>query len=73
MCQKASEQTSKLKTKLLQTIYDNVLLLSQNLQTVIEIQKTKQLLTIYDNVILGSESLQKDIEIKNDRVTDRLW
>ena len=63
MCQKASEQTSKLKTKLLQTIYDNVLLLSQNLQTVIEIQKTKQLLTIDDNVILVSKGLQTDIKI----------
>ena len=38
LCQKASKQTSKLKMKQLQTIYDNVILLSESLQTDIEIE-----------------------------------
>ena len=38
LCQKASKQTSKFKMKQLQTIYDNVILVSENLQTDIEIQ-----------------------------------
>ena len=33
LCQKDSEQTSKLKTKQLQIIYDNVILVSESLQT----------------------------------------
>ena len=37
-CQKASRQTSKLKTKQLQTIYDNIILVSESLQTDIEIE-----------------------------------
>ena len=37
-CQKASKQTSKFKTRQLQTIYDNVILVSENLQTDIEIE-----------------------------------
>ena len=32
-CQKASKQTSKLKTKQLQNIYDNIILVSESLQT----------------------------------------
>ena len=39
LCQKASKQTSKLKTKLLQTIYNDVILVSQGLQIYIEIEK----------------------------------
>ena len=38
LCQKASKQTSKLKTKQLQTLYDNVILVSESLQTEIEIE-----------------------------------
>ena len=38
LCQKASKQTSKLKTKQLQTLYDNVILESESLQTEIEIE-----------------------------------
>ena len=38
LCQKASKQTSKLKTKQLQTIYDNVILVSESLQTDIKIE-----------------------------------
>ena len=37
-CQKASKQTSKLKIKQVQTIYDHVILVSDSLQTDIEIQ-----------------------------------
>ena len=37
LCQKASKQTLKLETKQLQTIYDNVILVSESLQTDIEI------------------------------------
>ena len=37
LCQKPSKQTSKLKTKQLQTIYDNVILVSEILQTDIKI------------------------------------
>ena len=37
LCQKASKQTSKLKTKQLQTIYDNVILVSEILKTDIKI------------------------------------
>ena len=33
LCQKAYKQTSKLKTKLLQTIYNDVILVSQGLKT----------------------------------------
>ena len=33
LCQKVSKQTSKLKTKKLQTIYDQVILVSESLQT----------------------------------------
>ena len=35
---KASKQTSKFKTRQLQTIYDNVILVSENLQKDIEIE-----------------------------------
>ena len=38
LCQKASKQTSKLKTIQLQTIYNNVILVSESLQTDIEIE-----------------------------------
>ena len=38
LCQKASKQTSKLQTKQLQTIYDNLILVSESLQTYIEIE-----------------------------------
>ena len=38
LCQKVSKLTSKLKTRQLQTIYDNVILLSESLQTDIEIE-----------------------------------
>ena len=38
LCKKASKQTSKLKTKEYQTIYDNVILLSESLQTDIEVE-----------------------------------
>ena len=37
-CQTASKQTSKLKTRQVQTIYDNVILVSESLQTDIEIE-----------------------------------
>ena len=36
LCQKASKKTSKLKTKQLKTLYDNVILLPESLQTEIE-------------------------------------
>ena len=39
LCQKASKQTSKLKMKQLQTIYDDVILVSECLQTDLEIEK----------------------------------
>ena len=38
LCHKASKQTSKLNTKQLLTIYDNVVLGSESLQTEIEIE-----------------------------------
>ena len=38
LCQKASKQTSKLKTTQLQTIYDKVNLVSERFQTDIEIE-----------------------------------
>ena len=38
LCQKDSKQTSKLKMRQLQTIYDNVILVSERLQTDIEIE-----------------------------------
>ena len=38
LCQKASKQTSKLKTKQLQTIYDNIILVSESLETDIKIE-----------------------------------
>ena len=38
LCQRASKQTSKFKTKQLQNIYDNVILVSESIQTDIEIQ-----------------------------------
>ena len=38
LCQKAWKQTSKLKTKQLQTIYDNVILVSETIKTDIEIE-----------------------------------
>ena len=38
LCQKDSKQTSKLKTNQLQSIYDNVILVSESLQTDIEIE-----------------------------------
>ena len=38
LCQKASKQTSKLETRQLQTIHDNVILVSESLQTDIEIE-----------------------------------
>ena len=37
-CQTASKQISKLKTKQLQTIYDNIILVSESLQTDIKIE-----------------------------------
>ena len=36
LCQKASKQTSKLKMRQLQTIYDNIILVSESIQTDIE-------------------------------------
>ena len=39
LCQKASKQTSKLKTKQLQNIYDNVILVSESLQKDFETKK----------------------------------
>ena len=38
LCQKASKQTWKLKTKQLRTISENVILESENLETDIEIE-----------------------------------
>ena len=38
LCQKTTKQTLKLKTKQLQTISDNVILVSESLQTDIEIE-----------------------------------
>ena len=38
LCHKASKQTSKLNTKQLLTIYDNVVLGTESLQTDIEIE-----------------------------------
>ena len=38
LCQKASKQTSKFKTKQLQAISDKVILVSENLLTDIEIE-----------------------------------
>ena len=38
LCKKASKQTSKLKTKHLQTIYDHVIYVSEKLQTDIKIE-----------------------------------
>ena len=38
LCQTASKQTSKLKTKQLQTIYYNIILVSESLQTDIKIE-----------------------------------
>ena len=38
LCEKASKQTSKLKMKQLQTIYDHVFLVSESLQTDIKIE-----------------------------------
>ena len=37
-CQKASKETSKFKTKQLQPLYYNVILVSESLQTDIEIE-----------------------------------
>ena len=56
----------------LQTIYHNVILVSESLQTDIEIE-LKWLQTIYDNVIILAESLQTKIEIGNEAITDHLW
>ena len=39
LCQKVSKQTSELKTRQLQTIYHNIILVSESLQTDIEIEK----------------------------------
>ena len=72
LCQKASKQTSKLKTKELQTVYDNVILVSESLQTDIEIEN-EAITDHYDHLILVSESLQTDIEIENQTITDHLW
>ena len=38
LCQRASKETSKLKTKQLQTIYDHVIVVSDSLQTDIKIE-----------------------------------
>ena len=38
LCQKASKQTSKLKMKQLLTLYNNVFLVSESLQTDIKIE-----------------------------------
>ena len=38
LCQKASKHTSKLKTKQLQTIYDHLIVVSESLETDIEIE-----------------------------------
>ena len=38
LCKKASKQTSKLKTKQLETIYDNIILVSESHHTDIEIE-----------------------------------
>ena len=72
LCQKASKQTSKLKTKQLQNIYDNVILCQKASKQTSKL-KTNQLQSIYDNVILVSESLQREIEIENEAITDHLW
>ena len=56
----------------LQTIYDNVILVSENLQTDIEIGN-EAITEISDNVILVSESLQTDIKIENEAIMDHLW
>ena len=71
-CQKASKHTSKFKTRQLQTIYDNFILVSENLQTDFEIEN-EAMTEHYDNVILLSESLQTDIKIENEAITDHFW
>ena len=38
LCQKAYKQTSKLKSKQLQTLNDNVILVSESIHTYIEIE-----------------------------------
>ena len=38
LCQKASKQTSKLKAKQLQSLYDHLILVLESLQTDIEIK-----------------------------------
>ena len=63
LCQIASKETSKSKMKQLHSMYDIVILVSESLQTDIEIGK-KQLRTVSNNVILVSGSLQTDIEIQ---------
>ena len=72
LCQKASKETSKLKTKQLRTIYDKVILVSESLQTDFETEN-EAITEHYDNVILLSESLQTDIKIKNEAITDHFW
>ena len=56
----------------LQTIYDNVILASENLQTDFETEN-EAITEHYDNVILVSESLQTDIEIENEAIAEHLW
>ena len=72
LCQKASKQALEMKTKQLETIDDNIILVSETLQTESKL-KTKLEQTIYDNMILVWESLKKDIEIENEAITDHLW
>ena len=54
-----------------QTICRNVILLSESLQTDIELEN-EELQTTYDNIILLSEIVLTDMEIENEAVTDNL-
>ena len=72
LCQKASKQTSKLKTKQLQSIMITSFFCQKASKQTSKL-KTKQLQSIYESVILVSESLQTDIEIENEVITDHLW
>ena len=72
LCQKASKQTSKLKTKQLQSIMITSFFCQKASKQTSKL-KTKQLRTISDNVILVSENLETDIEIENEAITNHLW
>ena len=54
------------------TIYNNVILVSESLQTDFETEN-EAIKEHYDNVILLSESLQIDIKIENEAITDHFW